>query len=130
MISESKGDLMTLAEIISQYWPTEYISSNQFNGIVERFADRVGLYDMKNPKTQLKRIFNNITYPLHESAVIKLDGKVQRLRVFIGRDSRTTAKRGDELTQFQRESIREELCKPSLTAALLKIESALDGMGM
>jgi len=130
MIQESRGDIDAVSEAVTNCWPCEYITKKQFTHAIEFFASRIDLYELKNAKAQISRVFSSMTYPLAESALMKLDGKPTRFRVITRREGVDTAGKGMELTQTQRSHIRGALIDSSIRKALENVEESLDEAGL
>jgi hypothetical protein len=131
MMEESRSDIDNVAQEILNFWPCEYISSSQFTSAIETFAQRLDLYDMPNYKAQLKRIFAMTTYPLDQTATIKIDGKTARLRVIITKaEPGTTASKGESLGYNIKKVIRAALSAEKIQAGVSGAAEALDVKGI
>jgi len=131
MMEESRSDIDNVAQEIFRSWPCEYISQTQFIAAIESFAQRLDLYDAPNYKAQLKRIFALTTYPLDQTATIKIEGKTTRLRVIIAKAKPgTTADKGTGLGINARKAIRAVLLGTNIHAALDSAAEALDVKGL
>ena len=130
MIEESRSDIDTVAREVFAKWPCEYISSPQFTHALERFADRLDLYDIGNYKNQIKRIFASATYPLDAKAVVKVDGKVIRYRAIVNRAEAETVEKGGSLETEDRAFIRGALVPENILEAIKNVGLALDEVGL
>ena len=130
MVEESRSGIDTVAREIFAKWPCEYISSTEFTQAIERFADRLDLYDINNYKAQIKRIFASGTYPLDNASTVKVEGKSIRYRVIVDRAEGETVEKGNKMNDDDRSFIRGALVDENIKTAFKNITTALDELGL
>jgi hypothetical protein len=130
MIEESRSDIDAVSKEIFAKWPCEYISANEFTQALERFAERLDLYDVNNYKAQIKRIFASATYPLDPKSNVKVAGKSVRYRVIVSRAGADTAEKGEILEAVDKTFIRGVLIPENISEAIKNVGDALDVLGI